>query len=598
MNILKKLKRIIKNDNPETSIKWSLYLRAWREFGIPYWRYILSGIICTLLATAAEGYTITLVKDIIDRGFIEKNINILYIIGLQLILAYFLKSIFTYSKSFLMAKAGLLASADLNKRLYKHLLEMSQSYFQRRETGPIVNEFTNMAGAVLSLVTDSIISIVQNISTLIVMIFLMLWYSPYLTLLLVFIVPAIVISVTVLSRLKRRWIRRHFQNIAETMSLLNETLLGIKTIQSFVTEKNQMQKMNQLQDKSIKIGIKSALVSGLQSPLLEIFISLALCIALMIGGKFITSGDLTTGDFTAFLLALTAAYKPAKSLSSIGGGIQTGLIGAEGVFSNLDEKPEIIGGTKELSPSIKPISIRFKNVTFSYNQSEGNAITDLDLEIPAGKICAFVGPSGGGKSTIFNLIMHFYEPQKGEILFNNNNILDFSLSSLRKNISFVSQDVFLFNASISENIKYGSEGASDASVERAAKMANADEFIQTLPGKYDFVVGERGQFLSGGQKQRIAIARAVLKNAPILLLDEATSALDSNSEHLIQEALQSLMAGRTTLVIAHRLSTILDANIICVIENGRLIEKGNDADLSKLNGEYYKLKNLQFKSKA
>lgn len=491
-----------------------------------------------------------------------------------------------------------MAASDLRNKLYSHMLKMSQSYFQSMSTGPIVNGFTGMASAVLSLVTDSVISIVQNISTLVVMIFLMFWYAPQLTVLLLFIVPAIVISVTVLSRLKRRWIRRSFGNTADTMNLINESILGIKTIQSFVTEEYENKKMQVLQKTSIKIGIKSALISGLQSPLLEIFISLALCCALMVGGHFITAGELTTGDFTAFLLSLTAAYKPAKSLSSIGGGIQTGLIGAEGVFGMMDCTPDIQDKKNAVDMEKSYVNILLDHITFCYNKQEGVVLHDICLNVPAGKICAFVGPSGGGKSTIFNLLLHFYEPQQGRIIFNGKSINDYTLASLRRNISLVSQDVFLFNATIAENIRYGSPDATDEQVRKAAHMANADVFIKTLPGQYGFNVGERGQLLSGGQRQRIAIARALLKDAPVLLLDEATSALDSNSEHLIQEALMTLMKGRTTLVIAHRLSTILDADIICVIENGRIVEKGTDSELYALNGEYTKLRDLQMKKES
>lgn len=598
MKIFNSIYSFIKNNNPETSIKWSLYFRAWREFGIPYWPYIIGGIVCTVLATSAEGYTITLVKDIIDRGFIEKNMGILYLIGIELVLAYFCKSIFSYAKTYLMSRAGLLAASRLRNNLYTHLLQMSQSYFQRMPTGPIVNAFSGMANAVLSLVTDSVIAIVQNISTLVVMIFLMFWYAPQLTILLLFIVPAIIVSVTVLSRLKRRWIRKSFTNVSDTMNLLNETLLGIKTIQSFVTENTEIKNMEKIQKDSVRIGLKSALISGLQSPLLEIFISLALCCALMVGGHFITAGELTTGDFTAFLLALTAAYKPAKSLSSIGGGIQNGLIGAEGVFGMIDEKSDISDKNNAITLKKEPININLNHINFAYNKHEGNVINDLCLNIPSGKICAFVGPSGGGKSTIFNLLLHFYEPQCGQIKFNGININDYTLASLRNNISLVSQDVFLFNTSIAENIRYGTPNATDAEVKKAAHLANADEFIKAFPDGYDFIVGERGQMLSGGQRQRIAIARALLKDAPVLLLDEATSALDSNSEHLIQEALKTLMKGRTTLVIAHRLSTILDADIICVIENGRIVEKGTDSELYALNGEYTKLRDLQMKKES
>ena len=356
--------------------------------------------------------------------------------------------------------------------------------------------------------------------------------------------------------------------------------------------------MDKIEDLRVGMALKSAKLSGFQTPLLEVMISFGLCGALLFGGHFITSGDITTGDFTAFILALTAAYKPAKSLTSIGGGIQTGLIAAEGLFGLLDQKPQIVDvpGAEELKR--EPMTVDFKNISFAYDPKNGNVIHDISLTVPAGKVCAFVGPSGGGKSTMFNLLVRFYNLQEGDILINGASIRNFSLKSLRQNIATVSQDVFLFNGTIADNIRYGAADATMEQVKAAADAANAHEFIEQLPGQYNAPVGERGALLSGGQKQRIAIARAILKDAPILLLDEATSALDSYSEQLIQDALKRLMKGRTTFVIAHRLGTILDADIICVIKNGRIAEQGTDQELSRLNGDYRKLKNIQFKEAA
>lgn len=326
---------------------------------------------------------------------------------------------------------------------------------------------------------------------------------------------------------------------------------------------------------------------------MEFMISIGLCIAMIMGGYFIESGAITVGDFTAFLLALTAAYKPAKSITSTGDSIQHGLLAAEILFEFLDSKPDIVDAPDARDLRAKQMSVEFHDVSFAYNPNEP-VLKNIDLHVPAGSVCALVGPSGGGKTTLFNLLERFYDPQSGKITINRTDIKKYTLKSLRENIAEVSQSVFLFNGSIADNIKYGCPNASHDAVVAAARAANADDFINEFPDGYDTNVGEGGSLLSGGQKQRIAIARAILKDAPILLLDEATSALDTQSEKLIQTALNDLMRGRTTFVIAHRLSTILDADMICVVKNGEIVEKGTDTELCALGGEYKKLRDIQF----
>ena len=596
MSLVSRIVHFIKNDqNKDTQIKWSLYLRVWKEFGLPYWKWLLAGAICTVIASSAEGYAITLVKQMIDEGFIEKNMDSLYLIGLQLIGAYCGKSIFTYSKTVLIAKAGLLGAANLRKRLFRHMVGLSLDFYQNVQTGPMMNAFTGLASAMLGLVTTSVMSIIQNVSSIIIMVFLMFWYAPQITVTLLFLAPTIAICVTVLSRKRRSVARKDFMYQGQSLSQISEAIIGIKTIQSFCAEEHEFKRISETEDNKVRMGMKAARITGLQSPILEILISVGLCGALLVGGHYITSGALTTGDFTAFLLAMSAAYKPAKTLTNINGGIQVGLIAAEGLFDMLDRKALIQNKENALTLIKEPMSVDIDHVNFAYDEKEGNVLHDLSLHVKPGQICAFVGQSGGGKSTIFNLIQRFYDPQEGSVKINNQDVRDLTLSSLRGNIAIVSQDVFLFDASIADNIRYGVPDATMEQIEAAAKAANAHEFIMEFPDKYDNKVGERGMLLSGGQKQRIAIARAILRDAPILLLDEATSALDSTSEMLIQEALKKLMRGRTTFVIAHRLSTVLDADIICFIKDGRIIEQGTDAELYALNGDYHKLKDLQFK---
>ncbi len=595
-NIIKKLKSYFKSDKSNERIKWSLYGRIWREVGKPQWKWLLGGAIATICAAGAEGYTITLVQRVVDQAFIEKSMESMYIIGLLIIVAFGAKGAFGYARALLMAKAGLIASARLQKRIYTHVVHTDLTSFYAGGIGMHLNYFWVQAGAVLTLVTSTIVRTIQQIATLTITLGLMVYYAPQMCAILLFLVPGIIVPLLAILRRRRKLSRKSFGIANNVAQHLNQTMHGIKTIQAFASEDAETTRFEHVLNTSMINSYKGTQASGLQTPLLELMISIGLCLALVLGGHFIVSGAITTGDFTAFLLALTAAYKPAKSITSVGDTVQHGLLAAEVLFKFLDTKPAIQdarGATK--LHAVRP-SVEFRNVDFSYVPEE-QVLHDINLHVPAGKVCALVGPSGGGKTTMFNLIERFYEPQRGFIAINGRDIKKYTLASLRQNISEVSQDVFLFNDTIEANIKYGAPNATHEQVIAAARAANAHDFITSFPDGYESCVGEGGSLLSGGQKQRIAIARAILKDAPILLLDEATSALDTESEKLIQAALKDLMRGRTTFVIAHRLSTILDADIICVIKEGRIVEQGTDAELVALDGEYKKLRDIQFKTK-
>ncbi len=586
-----------KKPKPENvKIEWSLYGRIWREIGRPFWKWLVAGIIFTIFAASAEGFTITIVQKIIDEAFIGKSITYMYFFGLQIIAAFGAKGIFNYSKSLIMAKAGLMAHAKLQDRIYEHMIEMNLKNFYGDGIGKNLNYFSVQANAVLTLVTGTIISMVQNVATLLISLSLMVWYAPQMCAVLLFLVPAIMIPMIAIMRRKRRLVKESFEISNDVTQQLSQTLHGIKTIQAFATQKTESKKFNKVVQNSVVNSYKNTQASAIQSPLLELMISIGLAMALVVGGHFIISGVLTTGDFTAFLLALTAAYKPAKAITGTNNSIQHGLLAAKVLFEFLDSEPEIKNKKNAKDLQHSKMNVKFDKVFFEYKKDEP-VLKNISLNVRAGSVCALVGPSGGGKTTTFNLLERFYDPTKGIISINGKNIKDYTLNSLRTNIAEVSQDVFLFNDTIMENIKYGKPDATDDEVFEAARAANADEFIKKLPRGYKSNVGERGSLLSGGQKQRIAIARAILKDAPILLLDEATSALDTHSEKLIQSALEKLMKGRTTFVIAHRLSTIVDADLICVIKDGEIIERGTDAALCKLDGEYKKLRDIQFSKK-
>ena len=598
----KKLKSFIKNDDPNAQVKWSMYGRVWWEYGIPYWKWITAGVLCTILAASAEAYSILLIKDIVEGGIIEQNMNVMLKVGLLLIVAFTLKGAFSYAKTLTMAKAGLLGVTALRRRIYKHMIKQPMSYFHGEQTGPLMMRFTVLADGVMSLVTETVITSVHSFSTIVFMLGLMLWYAPYMTIILFVLAPGIIIPVVIIMRRQRVLVRTTFGAHGLAISHVTQTILGIKTIQSFVTEGTETKNMESIEDERIKAQFRFTRLVGLQSPLLEIIISVGIFLALLVGGWLIIEGEkhgmkMTPGDFLVFLVALTAIYKPAKQVTSIGGSMQTGLIAAEGIFKFFETEPTVKDAPDAVALQSAPMRVQFDRVTFAYNNVDGDVLHGLTLDVKPGTICALVGPSGGGKSTIFNLIGRFYDPQEGEVLINGEDSRRFTLASLRNNIATVSQDVFLFDGTIADNIKYGTPEATPEQIQAAARAANAHDFIMGFPNNYDNPVGERGMLLSGGQKQRIAIARAILKDAPILLLDEATSALDSRSEQLIQAALKNLIQGRTTFVIAHRLSTILDADIICVIKNGQIIEKGTDTELYALGGEYRKLKDIQFSEK-
>lgn len=594
-NISKKVKSLVRGDENNGRIKWSLYGRVWREIGLPQWKWLLAGIVATIGAAGAEAYTITLVQQVVNKGFIEKNMESVYFVGVQVIAAFGFKGLFNYAKSLIMSKAGLLASARLQQRIYNHMVRMNISKFYGDGIGKNLNYFSVQAGAVLNLVTTTIVNTINQIATLVMTVGLMVYYAPQMCAILIFLVPAVFIPMIVIMRKVRKLTRKSFAIANDVSQHLNQTLHGIKTIQAFANEDTETKKFKHVLDSSMSNSYKNTQASALRQPIMELMISVGLCLALILGGHFIVTGVISTGDFVAFLLALVAAYKPAGRITSAGNTIQHGLLAAEVLFDFLDSKPDIQDAPDAIELQSNKMSVAFDHVWFEYNPGEP-VLKNINLRVPAGRVCALVGPSGGGKTTLFNLLERFYDPQKGKVLINKTDIKKYTLKSLRENIAEVSQDVFLFNGTIEENIKYGMPNATYEQVQAAARAANAHDFIMSFPKKYKSRVGEGGALLSGGQKQRIAIARAILKDAPILLLDEATSALDTQSEKLIQSALNDLMRGRTTFVIAHRLSTILDADIICVIKDGQIIEQGTDAELVALDGEYKKLRDIQFKS--
>ncbi len=576
------------------TVQLGLYKRIFNDIAKPQMKLIILSILAMLVAAGAEAYSITLVKRVVDEGFFSKNMDILYIVGLQIIAAYATKGLFGYLNTMFMGRAGANAATYLRKRLFRQMMCLDMGFFFNKPIGRLMNYYTVEAGAVLNVSTKVIVDVIKDAVTVLAMVGMMIYYAPHMLGVIVILAPAILIPFVIITRKMRKVTRKTFGLAAESSSHINQSLQGIKTIQSYNREELETKKMYDIEASTVKTNVKSINLSGLRTPILEVLISLGLAGSLLLGGKFISSGVMTTGDFVAFILAMTAAYKPLKSLTRINGAVQSGLIAAESIYEFLDMKPKIRNAKNAIELKRGKLSVEFDHVNFAYNEIDGDVLHDINLNVKPGQVCAFVGPSGGGKSTMVNLITRFYDVNSGAIKINKHDIREYTVDSLRESIAEVSQDVFLFSGTIADNIKYGDLSATQKEIQAAAKLANAHDFISEFPEGYNTVIGERGARLSGGQRQRIAIARALLKNAPILLLDEATSALDTQSERLIQTALEKLMVGRTTFVIAHRLSTILGADMICVIKNGQIVEQGNHSQLMKKRGMYKKLYDVQF----
>ncbi|MDR0319850.1 MAG: ATP-binding cassette domain-containing protein [Rickettsiales bacterium] len=594
-----KIGKFLKNNDAESKVKWSLWGRVWREIGRPHIFGLIAGVALMLVAVGAEAFSITLVKQAIDYGFIDNNMSFLYILGLQIIAAFFFKGAAGYANTLVMAKVGLSAATKLRRRIYAHMLKQDMSRFKKSNSGKIMNYFSLQASAVLNLITGTLIAFIRDSATMVIMFGLMVYYAAPLSALLLFIVPLVIMPMIIILRKQAKNTRKTFGIAANSASWVMQSINGIKTIQGYNAEAASNKRMGRIEDDAIHLAYKATQLSGIRSPIMELMISVCLAVSLVVGGIFITNGNMTVGDFTAFLLALTAAYKPAKKITNVGGNIQTGVIAAEVLFDFLDTDPGIKDrpGAKKLDAK-NGIDVEFKNVGFHYDDDpEREILDDINLSVKSGQMCALVGASGGGKTTIINLLARFYDVTGGGIKINGTDIRDYTLESLRANLAEVSQDVFLFDGTIADNIRFGNPNATDAQVAAASQIANVAEFVEKMPEKYETVVGERGVMLSGGQRQRVAIARAVLKNAPLLLLDEATSALDTRSERMVQEALAKLMAGKTTFVVAHRLSTIVNSDIICVIKQGKIVEQGTDEELMALGGEYAALKQMQLAKK-
>ena len=578
-------------DTTSTKDSYKLYKRL-LQYVKPYWKRMTCAVISAILLAGANTSIAYVVKKVMDDLFAEKNMQMLVLIPLAIVVLYFFKGLFHYGQAYLMGYVAVKVVTDIRDKIYHHLQTLSLAFFTKNPTGILMSRIANDTALLQSTVSDSITSLLRNTLTIIGLTGYTFWVNWKLATLSYLIILWAIIPIQIFGRKSRKFSTKSQRKMADIAKFLYETLSGIRIVKAFGMEHYENRRFSEENFRFFKIRIRRLRIRALASPTMEMLGGIASASILYYGGYAVIKGYMTSGDFFSFVAAFAMMYKPVRELNKLNQTIQEGLAAAVRTFEILDLKAEIVDkpDARKL-PRIKG-QIEFKNVCFQYDQEP--ILENVNLKVRVGEVIAIVGTSGAGKSTLVNLIPRFYDVTSGAILIDGIDIRDVTIKSLRDQIGLVTQEIILFDDTIKNNISYGSLEKSDQEVMAAARAAYAHEFIVDSPQGYGTVIGEWGGKLSGGQKQRIAIARALLKNAPILILDEATSSLDSKAEGEVQAALEKLMEGRTTFIIAHRLSTIKKSHRIIVISDGKMVEEGTHSELLELQGEYYKLYNMQF----
>jgi subfamily B ATP-binding cassette protein MsbA len=519
----------------------------------------------------------------------------LKILCVTLLLVFFAKNLFLYLKNILLRYVQLKLVTEIRDKLYQHINTLSLGYFSQKRTGEIssiiINDVQQMQGT-LSVSFQKLFVEPINILMFVILLFIISWK---LALIAVIIIPVAGVVIINIGRSIRRKSHRTQRKIAQIMDILTETLSSIRIVKAFVMEQEEIQKFTRESRNYFKLLYRRARLDLLAGPITESFGVIIGVVLLWFGGmEVLSQKGISAEDFIRFILILFSTLGPIKMLSNVNVRIQMGLASAERVFQLLDTPPEIVDLPDAIELERFNHSIEFKNVYFEYSDGDERVLQDINFTIQKGEAVALVGPSGAGKSTIADLIPRFFDVTSGAILIDGHDIRSVRLKSLRSQMGIVTQEVILFNDTVRNNIAYGVKEVDDEQIRSAARAAHALEFIEQMPQGFDTIIGERGVKLSGGQKQRLAISRAILKNPPILILDEATSALDTESEKMVQQAIEILMRDRTSLIIAHRLSTVQNASRIIVLDRGRIIEMGTHDELYQKAGLYRRLYDIQF----
>lgn len=559
----------------------------------PYIGRLIEAIICIIIAAGANLYLPWIIKDMIDKVLAEKDMQMLNVISIGIVVTFFIRGIFYYGQSYLVSFVGQRVIIDVRDVLFKKFQRLPLSYFDRHQTGEIMSYITNDVAALQNALVDRLIELVTESSIFVGSLVMMVLLDWKLSLLTLITVPLVGQAMKIFGRKLKSSGTVIQERLADITATMQESIAAVRVVKSFGREDFEIERFHRQNELNFRAEMKNNQLMSLLTPTVEFLAALAVTVIVWFGGYEVVNGVITAGALVAFLTYAVNLANPVKRISRVYGAIQKAMAGADRVFAIMD-LPETIANhpdAKELPP-VKG-EVVFDDVTFAYKEG-ANALSHVSLAASPGQMVAFVGPSGAGKSTIANLIPRFYDVSSGAIRIDGYDVRAVTMESLRRQIGIVPQETMLFSTTVRENIRYGRLDATEEEIVQAAKDANAHDFIMALPKGYDTKIGERGLNLSGGQRQRIAIARAILKDPRILILDEATSALDTESEKIVQAALDRLMVGRTSFVIAHRLSTVFNADQIYVIDGGRIHEHGTHEELLAAGGIYSNLYNIQF----
>ncbi len=554
----------------------------------PYWKILLIAVVCMIVVSGSNLIVPWIIKDIVDEVLAEKNIQMLYWVIAAILVIFLIRGVTTFGNRYLMGYIGQRVVTDLRKRLFAHLQRLSISYYDKRRTGEIMSNLTNDISALQSAIVDNFVSLVQELAIFIGSFVSMIYLQWKLTVLCLVIVPMVSFIIKFFGKKLHKSGKNVQEKLADVTAMLQEVIQGVRIVRSFNRSDYEIQRFDDVNEANFKANVRTIRQSSQLTPFVEFFSAIAITVIIWYGGLSVIDGIMTSGELIAFLIYAINLANPTRRIAEAVGNIQKSLGAADRVFAILDTEPEVKNRPGAGALQVTAGRVEFDHVAFSY-EPDHPVLTDISFTAEPGQTVAIVGPSGAGKTTIANILPRFYDVTGGSVRIDGTDIRDVTIGSLRDHIGLVPQDTLLFNTTIKNNILYGRLDATDEEVWEAVRAANAEHFIRELPMGIETRVGDRGLVLSGGQRQRIAIARALLKNPAILILDEATSALDTESEKVVQEALDRLMVGRTSFVIAHRLSTIQNADQILVINGGVIAERGTHEELMEKNGLYHEL---------
>ena len=575
-------------------VKFDLWRRIYSRLG-PYWKAAVAAAILLSVSAATQPTLAIIMKPLLDEGFGGKQPSLIWSIPLAVVGLVLLRGICTFGSSYVLAWIANNMLLGIRREMFERLLGLPDEEFRRGDTGRLLNRFTIDANNVTNLATEVITVLVRETLIVIALLVVLLYMSWQLTLIVVVMLPASVLVSRIFIKRLRRINRDTISMNAELTRVVGEAIDGQRVVKLFDGYERESGRFQYVNGRLRRFAMRAVSADAAMSPLTQFFVALSVAAVIAVALYQANHGGLTVGSFAAFMAALGQIFDPLKRLTNIAAAMQRMLVSAESVFALVDHPPEDDSGTFKFTEPVKG-KVEFKNIVHRFAGAQSDTISDVSFTVEPGQTVALVGRSGSGKTTLVNMLPRFIVPTGGQVLIDGHPVLDCTLRSLRAQLSLVSQDVVLFDGTIAENVSYGAlHVASLDEIHQALEAANLHHFVAGLPQGLETQVGENANTLSGGQRQRLAIARALIKNAPILILDEATSALDNESEAQVQASLERLMAGRTTVVIAHRLSTVQKADKIVVLDAGKIVEQGRHEDLLASDGLYASLYYMQFK---